>query len=154
MRIAVADDDPKILQTLHDVLSDAGHEVRKFEDGAELLQLLNEDPQKRPYTQRPVPVHLVLLDLIMPEKTGDDVLTFLKRNRRYADLPVIIITARANADLGAYQATYPNVVHLLRKPFLLHDLLEAVRSIASRRIVDAPPAHSVRQVQHADRAGR
>lgn len=133
LRIAVADDDPRILEAIQDVLRLEGHEVVGARNGTELLRVLNADPLCRPWRERPVPVHLVLLDLSMPEMTGDDVLEFFKRNRRYAHLPVILITARAHVSLPDYQKEYPNVVGLLAKPFDAEALYRAVAPIAARR---------------------
>lgn len=133
LRIAVADDDPKILSAIQEILRDEGHEVLVFSTGTDLIRILNEDPDGRPLRDRPVPVHLILLDLSMPETTGDDVLAFLARSLRYLHLPVVLITARREAQLHVYREAYPNVVGLLRKPFGVHDLLGAIAPTVARR---------------------
>jgi CheY-like chemotaxis protein len=140
LRIAVADDDPKIREAITEVLHNEGHEVLVFSTGTDLIRLLNEDPCGRPHRSGPVAIHLILLDLSMPETTGDDVLAFLARSRRYLHLPVVLITARREARLEVYREAYPNVVGLLRKPFGIADLLGAVAPVAARRCQrDAQP---------------
>jgi len=71
--------------------------------------------------------NLILLDLLMPETSGFDVLKQLKADPRYSDIPVLIITGRSEEetedlckDLGA--------LGFIRKPFSKSVLLDRVAS--------------------------
>ena len=95
-RVLVVDDEPRVAAVLHDALSDLGYAVQVAVNGAEALRLVA--------LYQP---DVVLLDLAMPNVSGDVVLERL----RDADptLPVIVVTgnadadrARATLDLGAF----------------------------------------------------
>jgi DNA-binding response OmpR family regulator len=83
--LAEDDDDIRLLVTFK--LEQAGHEVRGFEDGASALA----DARKH----RP---DLAILDVVMPAMTGLEVCRELRKNPATADVPVIILTARAQQD--------------------------------------------------------
>ncbi|MBR9675411.1 response regulator [Candidatus Woesearchaeota archaeon] len=59
--------------------------------------------------------NLILLDLMMPEVTGMDVLKVLKENEKTKNIPVIIITARM--DLLKWEAITKQANEIIRKPF-------------------------------------
>src|SRR5690348_6273367 len=84
-RVLLVEDDAWIRTFLCDVLSDAGYTVLEAADGRTGLRLAE---QERP--------QLMLLDLAMPEFTGVDVLTELRRNAWARKLPVLILSAYAN----------------------------------------------------------
>jgi DNA-binding NtrC family response regulator len=93
--IWVVDDDPAIRELLSFIVSEAGYIVEAFASGAEVLAHSGQQPAA------------VLLDLMMPEVDGVEVLKELKR--RHPSLPVIILTADDDISravevtkLGAY----------------------------------------------------
>ena len=84
-------------------------------------------------------VHLVLLDLNMPDMHGLDVLRFIRSHDRYRDLPVMVLTTRGDvtsreAALQAGAAAY------MTKPFLPSALASSVRELLA--LTDAM-SHSV-----------
>ena len=87
--ILVVDDEPNIRQYLKMVLEDAGFNVVTAGDGAEALDLIKE---KRP--------DFISLDLIMPRKSGHKLLYELKKDKQLSRIPVLIVTAHAEDDLG------------------------------------------------------
>jgi PAS domain S-box-containing protein len=111
--ILIVDDDPEIIESLVDVLSDEGYRVAAAHDGIEALDYLRRGP-------RPC---LILLDWMMPNCDGP---TFRRQQRaepELADIPVVLLTAdgkvgRKSSDLAA--------VAYLRKPVLLDELLRLV----------------------------
>lgn len=88
-----------------------GYEIRASHSGEEALDLAR---QERP--------DAVLLDLRMPDMSGEDVLTCLKSDRNLCDVPVIVATADTDShDLsGAYA--------ILTKPFNLRRLYKTISS--------------------------
>ncbi len=87
--ILVIDDDPDILALLFDALSDAGHDVRVETDGdAGLASAVHARPD------------LVLLDWMMPLRSGLEVCHNLRANRLLNGVPVLMLSARGSeADI-------------------------------------------------------
>jgi class 3 adenylate cyclase len=81
-RILVVDDNASNRDLLARRLQRQGHTVLQAEDGAGALTLIEKEA-----------FDLILLDLIMPGINGYDVLTLLKRDPRFRDIPVIMISA-------------------------------------------------------------
>ena len=70
---------------------------------------------------------LILLDLMMPYLEGDDELTLLNMNPETRGIPVVIVTAKADArqDLPRYRQL--GVVDIVIKPFQLDRLLQTIK---------------------------
>jgi two-component system sensor histidine kinase/response regulator len=83
-RILVVDDDPANRKLLRRIFGE-DYEVIAAEGGQQALELLDREP-----------FHLVLLDVMMPVMTGFDVLAALRERAQLDDLPVIMISARAD----------------------------------------------------------
>jgi DNA-binding response OmpR family regulator len=87
--ILVIDDDPDILALLFDTLSGAGHDVRVEADGDAGLAAAID-----------VPPDLVLLDWMMPRRSGLEVCHNLRADRQLDAVPVVMLTARGTeADI-------------------------------------------------------
>ena len=115
------DDDPDLRILVHKALSQDGHIVSEAASGQEALALID--------AQAP---DLLVLDLLMPEQGGLEVLKVLRSRPATAALPVLLLTAlddevntRAGFDLGA--------TDYLTKPFLIPQLAARVRACLSRR---------------------
>jgi CheY-like chemotaxis protein len=87
--ILVVDDEPNVRQYLSTVLEDAGFNVVSAGDGMEALEIIKQSPPD-----------FISLDLIMPKKSGHKLLHELRRNKQWARIPVLIVTAHAQDDLG------------------------------------------------------
>ena len=111
-RVLVVDDEPHVGATLRDVLVELGYVVTVAGGGAEALQL--------------VPVFapdVVLLDLLMPEMSGVEVLEHLRRDR--PTLPVVIMSG--NEDVEVARATLRDgAFDYLGKPFKIDALARVV----------------------------
>ena len=85
--ILVADDEPAICEMICTGLELAGYKTRKAANGQIALQMIiNEQPD------------LVVLDWMMPMMSGPELTARLKREERTKDIPVILLTARAEED--------------------------------------------------------
>jgi CheY-like chemotaxis protein len=87
--ILVVDDEPDVLTYLTMVLQDAGFDVMSAQDGNEALEKVKK---KRP--------DFISLDLVMPHKSGIRFYHELRKNKEWADIPVVIVTAHAKDELG------------------------------------------------------
>jgi len=117
-RILLVDDDPEIIETLRYALGAKGYEVLIARDGNQGLAMAErEDPD------------LVILDMMMPKRSGFLVLEKLRRTRP-VPLRIIMITANEGSRHKAY-AEMLGVDDYLRKPFAMDRLLESVHRLLS-----------------------
>ena len=116
----MVDDDPALLELLTELVSEAGHEVRRATNGRMALALIQQDPPD-----------LVISDIMMPVMTGTELLTAIRADVALMDLPVVLISAGASppADGRPEQTIY------LRKPFDLY----VVEELIARLTRPAPP---------------
>lgn len=105
-RVLVADDEPHIGRVLQ-VRLEANHFVVKVaRDGEEALAILRSDQ----------PLDLVLLDLMMPGRSGLDVLAELRRLPARKGLPVIVLTAKGE-ERDRARALALGATDFITKPF-------------------------------------
>ena len=83
-RILVVDDYLQVVEMLRIRLETAGYEVLTAYDGHEALQ--------KARTEKP---DLIILDVMLPKMNGYKVCRFLKFDKRYKDIPIIMLTSRA-----------------------------------------------------------
>jgi len=102
-RILVVDDDDSVISVMRQFFATAGYRVEFAQHGGDALTLVQHDPPD-----------LVLLDLMMPGMNGVEVLQRILALR--ATLPVIIVTARADATL-AEQTRALGAFAYVTKPF-------------------------------------
>jgi DNA-binding response OmpR family regulator len=118
-KILVVDDDQECVEAIRVALQARGYEVEIARDGNQALQmteLVNPD--------------LLILDMMMPQRSGFLVLENIRRNRP-EPLPVIMITANEGSRHKAY-AEMLGVHDYLRKPFSIDKLMESVeRALAA-----------------------
>ena len=86
--LLIVDDVPTNLNVLGDLLRDAGYRIKAATSGPVALRYAAMEP-------RPA---LILLDVMMPEMNGYEVLTRLKQDPATRDIPVIFLTALDNAQ--------------------------------------------------------
>ncbi|MGY5123491.1 ATP-binding protein, partial [Streptomyces nigrescens] len=84
-RILIVDDDIRNVFALTHVLGRVGISVKYAENGREGLEVLDRTPD----------VSLVLMDIMMPEMDGYEMIKAIRQAPRFADLPVIALTAKA-----------------------------------------------------------
>ncbi|WUW58652.1 HAMP domain-containing protein [Streptomyces sp. NBC_01456] len=84
-RILIVDDDIRNVFALTHVLGRVGISVKYAENGREGLEVLDRTPD----------VSLVLMDIMMPEMDGYEMIAAIRQAPRFADLPVIALTAKA-----------------------------------------------------------
>lgn len=115
-RILLVDDDAEVVESMRYALEKQGYQIFIARDGNQGLAMAErEDP------------HLVILDMMMPKRSGFLVLEKLRRTRP-VPVRVIMITANEGSRHKAY-AEMLGVDDYLRKPFAMDKLVEAVQRL-------------------------
>ena len=116
-KILAVDDERHIVRLVQVNLERAGYEVVTAFDGKEALEKVE--------SERP---DLVVLDVMMPYMDGFEVLQSLRKNQSTRDLPVIMLTAKAQ-DADVFRGWQSGVDCYLTKPFNPMELLTFVKRI-------------------------
>lgn len=122
-RIYLVDDEVHLLQLLQSYLQNAGYDVRTFQNGEDVLRILDEDPP-----------HLWILDIMLPDVDGYEI---LRRIRQKSDVPIIFISAR-DQDIDKIIGLELGSDDYLAKPFLPRELVIRVQKLL-HRTYEKPP---------------
>ena len=116
-KILVVDDERHIVRLVEVNLQRAGYDVLTAYDGVEALEkVASETPD------------MIVLDVMMPRMDGFEVLQNLQANPATADIPVIMLTAKAQ-DADIFKGWQSGVSSYLTKPFNPRELLTFVERI-------------------------
>ena len=116
-RVLVADDEPNILISLEYLMKREGFEVGVARDGQQAIDAIR--------AQRP---HLVLLDVMMPRKSGHEVCQELRADEQIKDTLVLMLTAKGrDTDLAKGSALGADAY--MTKPFSTRELADKVREM-------------------------
>jgi two-component system, OmpR family, phosphate regulon response regulator PhoB len=119
-RVLLAEDDPDISYLVVFKLRLAGHDVTAFADGLSALTSARRD--------RP---DVVVLDIMMPRMSGLDLCRELRTDPATADLPIVMLTARAQeSDIEAGFAAGAD--DYIVKPFSLRELVSRIEAVLAR----------------------
>jgi CheY-like chemotaxis protein len=123
--VLVVDDETDTLDFLRDTLRSEGFRVVAAHDGRQALEAL---AKTRP--------DLVLLDIMMPELSGFEVLEALAQHPETANIPVVVLTARAD-DLDAQRGLALGARKYMSKPFDVQALIAEVQRQVGARTAEA-----------------
>src|SRR2546426_4591318 len=126
--ILIVDDSLSVRKVAERLLTEAGLEVAAVSSGEEALDWMS--------TKRP---DLVIADVIMPDKSGFDVCTFVRSNAALADTPVILVSGFVDEELTR-QAEACRADGIIKKPFQGAALRERVLHLLSARKAQPPGA--------------
>ena len=115
LTVLVVDDDEAVRSAVAEVLAEEGFDVAVAQDGQQALAALRRDP----------PPTLVLLDLMMPEVSGWEVMEAMRATAPLAEIPIMLLTAFGS------QIGLPDGCHILHKPFERDLLVSEVRALAA-----------------------
>ncbi|MFT4926157.1 MAG: ligand-binding sensor domain-containing protein/signal transduction histidine kinase [Phenylobacterium sp.] len=113
--ILLVDDEPINRQVINNYLSSQHYQVTEAADGAQGLQILDDDG----------PFDLVLLDIMMPRLSGYEVCQTIRQSHGLKDLPVIFLTAK-NQVTDLVKGFTVGGNDYLSKPITKHELLSRV----------------------------
>ena len=112
--IMVVDDNPDIITIVRTILEGKGYNVLSASSGPELLELLKSNKPD-----------LIILDIMMPEMDGLEVLTRLKGMTDTTAIPIILLTAKVQYEdvLGGYKL---GADYYITKPFTSTQLINGI----------------------------
>ncbi|HEU0029821.1 MAG TPA: response regulator [Kofleriaceae bacterium] len=115
-RVLIVDDERDLVESLAIAL-EADFEIRTAHDGREALAVIEREP-----------IDAIVLDLMMPVMSGEELIAELAR--RVLRIPVIVASASKNV---AARCAELGVEHCLQKPYRLARLLERLHALTSSR---------------------
>ncbi|MFH1452908.1 MAG: response regulator transcription factor [Armatimonadota bacterium] len=118
--IAVIDDEPDIVELINIHLQKSGFKVKTFQEAESFLEFIkNTQPS------------IIILDLMLPGADGLEICRYLKSEKKYSFIPIIMLTARAEEtdkiiglELGADD--------YITKPFSVKELTARVKTVLRR----------------------
>jgi len=116
-KVMVVDDAPSDLRMMETILKSAGHDVFTYADG--------EGIEDKVAAQNP---DLVLLDIVMPERNGYEILRALKKDERTKHTPVVIVTGRSQESDRVWSKRQ-GADEYVTKPFAPEELLTIVEKL-------------------------
>lgn len=125
--VLIADDNPQILELLEAYLEPLALRVLTARDGQATLEAVED--------QQP---DLILLDIMMPRRSGFEVCRILKQDPRYHDIPIVMVTA-LNEAADIERAQESGADHFLSKPVNKLELLDRVRELLGLESPKTPP---------------
>ncbi len=120
-KILLADDDAEVLEIATSILSKEGYEVIAAKDGDEVIEKAKQKPD------------VIILDYLMPGKSGIEVLNVLKKDPGVKGIPVIMVTAHPVEKERSLSA---GAVDFIVKPVEKTDLLLRIRSVLKVRHIN------------------
>ena len=121
-RILVVDDEESVRESAGYTLEQEGFEVEEAYDGEEGLKRVKANPPDA-----------IVLDVMMPEKDGYAVCAELKADERYADIPVVLLTAVASHVPSTRYTHYSGMTmdadDYLAKPASAEQILQSLKKL-------------------------
>ena len=118
-RVLLIEDEPNIIEAISYILSKDGWTVHTHADGETAMEKV----------QQGLP-DLIILDVMLPGRSGYDILRDLRAEAQTASVPVMMLTARGQAK-DREMAKRLGATHFMTKPFSNSEILESVRALAT-----------------------
>lgn len=120
-KVLVADDEDSLRVLLKAVInSEEGFDFSEAVDGEEVLAIVIDNKPE-----------ILILDVMMPGKTGFEVCEILKQDSRFKDIEIVILTAKGQESDQEW-AKSCGADYFLRKPFSPLELIDILKSIKNK----------------------
>jgi len=118
--IAIVDDEPDIVELISLNLERAGFRVKSFYDARSFYEgIASQSPD------------LVVLDLMLPDEDGIEVCKRLRRDKKFSEIPIVILSARAD-ELDKVVGLEIGADDYVTKPFSPNELVARVKAVLRR----------------------
>ena len=121
-QILCIEDEPEMIDLIRLILGRRGFEVVGAAGGKEGLEKVRQSPPE-----------LVLLDLMMPDMDGWEVYQQMKADEKTKDIPVIVVTAKAQSIDKVLGLHIAKVDDYIAKPFSPQDLMNSVEKVLNAK---------------------
>ena len=121
MKVLIVDDEKGIREVIKEYSISEGYQVLEAENGLEALQILEQNSN----------IDVIVLDIMMPKMDG---YTVLKNIRKTYDIPVIMLSARAD-EFDKLQSFDMGVDDYVTKPFSPRELMARIKVVTNRNKV-------------------
>lgn len=119
-RVLLAEDEPNIVESLRFLLARAGFDITVCDTGKAALQ-----------TATATPPDVMILDVMLPEMDGFEVLRHLRANQQSQEIPVLMLTAKGQRE-DRERALETGADLFITKPFANAEVIAAVETLAAR----------------------
>ena len=119
-KILVADDEPNIVTALEFLLERSGYQVRTARNGDEALKAIESDPPD-----------LVLLDIMMPVKSGYEVCKRIRDEPAWRQIKVVMLSAKGR-DAEVAKGLAMGADLYVTKPFSTRELLSQIKAVLEK----------------------
>jgi two-component system, chemotaxis family, response regulator Rcp1 len=138
IEILLVEDSPGDIRLTQEVLKEGKvyNHLNVVQDGVQAMAFLHKEP---PYEDTPLP-DLILLDLNLPRRNGQEVLELIKADEKLRRIPVVVLTtSRAEEDIIRAYDLHANCY--IAKPIDLDHFIQVIKSIEEfwLTIVRLPP---------------
>lgn len=120
--ILCVEDEPEMIDLMRLILGRRGFEVKGATGGIEGLKMIRQEPPD-----------LILLDLMMPDMDGWEVYQQIKADEKTKNIPVIVVTAKAQSIDKVLGLHIAKVDDYITKPFSPQDLMNSVDKVIKSR---------------------
>ena len=120
--ILCIEDEPEMIDLIRLILGRRGFEVKGANGGVEGLKKIRAETPD-----------LILLDLMMPDMDGWEVYQQIKANEKTKNIPVIVVTAKAQSIDKVLGLHIAKVDDYIAKPFNPHELLASVEKVLKKK---------------------
>jgi len=139
-RVLIVDDEPRILDSLRELLNTRDYQLTTAASGREALDHLSKGE-----------FDLVILDMMLPDMSGHEVMGFINANNPGTD--VIVVSGNNDID-SAIGALKRGAFDYLRKPYAREELLKTVDNALKQRALEADNRRVTWQLENSERTYR
>ncbi len=121
-KVLLVDDDDQILRSLKVYLELEKYQVTTAQSGKEALEKMKSEKPE-----------IVVLDIMMPEMDGFEVMERMKKDSELSEIPVIMLTAKGQ-DVDVLKGYQMGAKSYMTKPFNLNELVENIELVLSTKM--------------------
>ncbi len=121
-KILIVEDDAILSKAIHIALEQAGFEVETAMDGEIAIQKMRKEP-----------FDLVLLDLLLPKKLGEDVLTEMKEDASLKHIPVFIATVKSDSDSVKHCMALGAEGYFIKAHYSLDEIVQRIKEVLAKK---------------------
>lgn len=120
-KILIVEDDNILARAINTALKEAGFKTMVAIDGEEAIVKVKEFMPD-----------LILLDLIMPKKTGEEVLAVLKKDDATKDIPVLVATVKSEPNSIEHCMNMGARGYFIKAHYTLDEIIKEVKKVLSQ----------------------